>query len=146
VPEWRPANASWRDLGDLVAIRLQRAAAILGGGHMHLFCWGSTAHCPECTSAPTTYRACSSYRGSYRICIGQEWWKWFREGDHGFMASTLLHEALHVYFVLMHERAAIGRPSVTNMYCYDTLVARLHGRTPKLHDAKNCRQGRDLTP
>lgn len=142
VPDWRPANARWRDLGDLVAIRLDRAAAILSGGHMHLFCWGSNAHCPECTDAATSYRACSSYRGSYRICIGQEWWQWFRQGYHGFMASTLLHEALHVYFVLEHHRAAIGRPSVNNMYCYDTLVARLHSRTPKPGDADACGLGR----
>jgi hypothetical protein len=142
VPDWRPANARWRDLGDLVAIRLERAASILGGGHMRLFCWGSAAHCAECTGAPTTYRACSSYRGSYRICIGREWWQWFRQGRRGFMASTLLHEALHVYFVLEHHRAAIGRPSDNNPHCYDTLVARLNRRTPKPGDVDRCRRGR----
>ena len=40
VPPWRPANASWRDLGDLVALRLERAAGILSGGYMRFFCWG----------------------------------------------------------------------------------------------------------
>jgi hypothetical protein len=142
VPRWRPANATWRDLGDLVALRLERAAGILTGGHMRLFCWGSVAHCPECTQPPTAYRACSSYRGRYHICIGQEWWRWFRQRRRGFMASTLLHEALHIYFRLEHHRAAIGRPSVNNVHCYDTLVALLHRRAPKPGDRDRCRLGR----
>jgi hypothetical protein len=142
VPPWRPARASWRDLGDLVALRLERAAGILSGGHMRFFCWGSVAHCPECTRPPTTYRACSSYRGRYHICIGRDWWRWWRHGRRGFMASTLLHEALHIYFRLQHHTAAIGRPSVNNVYCYDTLVARLHRRVPKPGDADSCRLGR----
>jgi hypothetical protein len=58
------------------------------------------------------------------------------------MASTLLHEALHVYFVLEHHKAAIGRPSVNNVYCYDTLVALQHGRAPKPGDRDKCRLGR----
>ena len=58
------------------------------------------------------------------------------------MASTLLHEALHVYFVLEHHKAAIGRPSVNNVYCYDTLVALQHRRAPKPGDRDKCRLGR----
>jgi hypothetical protein len=146
TPSWRPANASWRDHGDLVALRLERAANILTGGHMRFFCWGSVAHCPECTRPPTTYRACSSYRGRYHICLGSEWWRWWRVGRRGFMASTLLHEALHIYFRLEHHRAAIGRPSVNNVYCYDTLVALLHRRAPKPGDRDNCRRGRVPSP
>lgn len=138
VPAWRPADASWRDLGELVALRLERASRILAGGHMHFFCWGSVARCPECTDPPTKYRACSSYRGRYHICIGSHWWEWFRDGRRGFMASTLLHEALHIYFRLEHHRATIGRPSVNNVYCYDTLVALLNRRAPKPCDRENC--------
>jgi hypothetical protein len=142
VPDWRPAaRVRWRDLGELVAIRLEAAAGILVGGHMRFFCWGSAAHCPECPGAPT-YRACSSYRGSYRICLGQEWWEWWRDGQRGFMASTLLHEALHIYFRLEHHKATVGRPSVNNMYCYDTLVALLNGRAPKPDDRERCGRGR----
>ena len=65
MPAWRPVNASWRDLGGLVALRLERAAAILVGGHVRFFCWGSAAHCRECTGDPTSYRAWSSHRGRY---------------------------------------------------------------------------------
>ena len=141
VPRWRPLDASWRDLGELVAIRFERAATILSGGYMHFFCWGSVAHCPEC-AGPPDYRACSSYQGRHYICLGTPWWEWFRDGGaqrRGFMASTLLHEALHIYFRLEHHRATIGRPSVNNMYCYDTLLARMNGRTPKPCDAERCR-------
>jgi hypothetical protein len=141
VPAWRPANANWRDLGDLVAVRLDRAAGILAGGYMRYFCWGSVVHCPECTRPPTTYRACSSYLGRYHICIGREWWRWFRQGRRGFMASTLLHEALHIFFRLQHYRATVGRPSVNNVYCYDTLVALMYRRAPKPCDQQTC-QGR----
>jgi hypothetical protein len=142
VPNWRPATGvRWRDLGELVAIRLEAAASILVGGHMRFYCWGSAAHCSECPGPPT-YRACSSYRGSYRICLGQPWWEWWRDGQRGFMASTLLHEALHIYFRLEHHKATIGRPSVSNMYCYDTLVALMSGRAPKPGDRERCAHGR----
>jgi hypothetical protein len=142
VPRWRPANAKWRDLGDLVALRLERAADILVGGHVRLFCWGSAVHCPECTGPPTQYRACSSYLGRYHICLGQPWWHWWRHGRRGFMASTLLHEALHIYFRLQHHTAAVGRPSVNNVHCYDTFVALFHRREPKPDDRERCRRGR----
>jgi hypothetical protein len=142
VPDWRPSNARWRDHGELVALRLERAAAILGGGHMHLFCAGTTAHCPECTGAWTSYSACSSYRGRYLICLGSNWWLWHRQGRRSFMAGTMLHEALHVYFKLEHHRAAVGRPSANNVHCYPLLVGRLNGRPDKPLDVRMCRRGR----
>jgi hypothetical protein len=58
------------------------------------------------------------------------------------MASTLLHEGLHVYFRLQHGKATIGRPSVSNVYCYDALVALYHRRAPKPGDREKCRHGR----
>ncbi len=142
VPAWRPGNASWPDLGALVALRIDNGSRILGGGYMHFFCWGSAAHCPECTEPPSSYRACSSYRGRHHICLGREWWEWYRDGHGDFMASTLLHEAMHIYFRLEHHKATVGRPSVNNMYCYDTIVAILNGRTPKPGDRNKCARGR----
>jgi hypothetical protein len=138
VPAWHPGNASWRDLGELVALRIENGSRILGGGYMHFFCWGSTARCPECAEPPASYRACSSYQGRHHICLGREWWQWYRDGHRGFMASTLLHEAMHIYFRLEHHKATVGRPSVNNMYCYDTLVAIFSGRTPKPGDRDKC--------
>ena len=138
VPAWRPGNASWLDLGELVALRIENGSRILGGGYMHFFCWGSAARCPECTEPPTSYRACSSYQGRHHICLGREWWEWYRNGHRGFMASTLLHEAMHIYFRLEHHKATVGRPSVNNIYCYDTLIAIVSGRTPKPGDRDKC--------
>ncbi len=142
VPDWRPANASWRDLGELVAIRVENAARIVVGGHMRVFCWGSVANCPECTSPPTDYVACSSYRGRYHICLGRQWWLWHGAGKLGFTGSTFLHEALHIYFRLEHHRATVGRPSVNNVYCYETLIALLVGREPKPGHRDRCARGR----
>jgi hypothetical protein len=142
VPDWRPANAGWRDLGELVAIRIENAARVLGSGHMRVFCWGSVARCPECTGAPTSYVACSSYRGRYHICLGDQWWQWYRDGRRAFLASTLVHESLHIYFRLEHHRATVGRPSANNIYCYEALVALLLGRALKPGLRDRCRTGR----
>ena len=142
VPAWRTPNSRWRDLGELVALRLERASAILGGGHLRLFCVGAPGHCSECPDPWTGYTACSSYRGSYRICLGWQWWRWHREGRRWFMAGTMLHEGLHIYFRLEHHRATIGRPSVNNVYCYPLLVGRLNGRPDKPLDRDECRAGR----
>ena len=141
VPNWRPANATWRDLGDLVAIRIDNAARILVGGHMRVFCWGSAARCPECTRLPTKYVACSSYRGRYHICLGQKWWQWYRDGQRGFIASTLMHESLHIYFRLEHQKATVGRPSASNIFCYETLIALMMGRSLKPGLRDRCRTG-----
>lgn len=141
VPNWRPANATWRDIGDLVAIRIDNAARILVGGHMRVFCWGSAARCPECTSPPTSYVACSSYRGRYHICLGEQWWQWYRGGQRGFIASTMMHESLHIYFRLEHHKATTGRPSVNNIFCYEALVALLMGRALKPGLRDRCRTG-----
>ena len=48
VPAWRSSLKGvvrWRDLGELVAIRLRDAAKIIDGGCIRYFCRGSAAHC-----------------------------------------------------------------------------------------------------
>lgn len=125
VPTWRPPSASWRDRGELVRIRLMRTAKILDGGWIRYFCWGSQAHCPECTGAPSTYYACSSWGRRYVICLGQSFWIAWRDGDAVTLAATLLHEALHIYFgrtVAHGERGPYG-----NAFCYERFVLRING-------------------
>jgi hypothetical protein len=133
VPSWRPKSATWSDLGDLVAIRLENAAKILDGGWIKYFCWGSATHCSECTGAPTTYRACSSWKGRYLICIGREFWTWFRHGRFARMAGTLLHEALHIYFRLT---VGHGPRRLANANCYVLLAWRFNSQamTPCLRE------------
>jgi hypothetical protein len=151
VPNWRTANSTWRDLGELVALRLEKAAADLTSGHTRYFCWG----CTGCSSPPN-FRACTTPRAPvradrHRICLGRGWWQWYRASLtgpmaarrrlRGWMASTLLHEALHIHFTLSHRQTTVGRPSASNVYCYDTLVARFCRREPKPSDAHRCRTG-----
>jgi len=128
VPAWRSTLTGvvrWRDLGELVAIRLRDAAKIIDGGCIRYFCWGSAAHCPECTGAPTTYISCSSFRGQYTICLGDGFWRAWQAGDTVTTDLNLLHEALHIYFST--TVAHTGRTG--NAYCYQSYVANINGLT-----------------
>lgn len=121
VPAWRSGlkgKVNWKDLGELVAIRLENAAKILGGGFMSFFCWGSAARCPECTDSPNTYIACSSWGKRYVICLGKTFWQNWTKGEYSDMATTLLHEALHIYFSTTVAHS--GRTG--NASCYQRFV------------------------
>src|SRR5262245_24699242 len=51
VPPWRATLRGvvrWKDLGELVAIRLRDVAKILDGGCIKYGCWITTALCPDC--------------------------------------------------------------------------------------------------
>jgi OmpA family len=137
VPPWRAGLhgvVGWRDLGELVAIRLRDVAKILDGGCIHYFAWGSPAHCPECHDVPPNYFACSSFTGRYIICLGAAFWRRWRSGDRVTTASTLLHEALHIYF----RRTVSDRGRSGNANCYERFVVRLHGLFLHPATAANC--------
>jgi hypothetical protein len=134
VPPRRPAGATWRDLGELVAIRLSNAVRILEGGFIRYFCWGNPTHCPECPDDPPGYFACSSFGIRYVICIGTAFWRVYAAGDFDTMASTLLHEALHIYFgTTVTDDGRTG-----NANCYERFVIRLAGRFLHPATAANC--------
>jgi hypothetical protein len=139
VPPWRAGLTGvvrWRDLGELVAIRLRDVAKILDEGCIHYFCWGSQAHCPECPGAPT-YFACSSFLNRYIICLGQGFWRAWQSGDTATTASTLLHESLHIYFgTTVSDRGRSG-----NANCYERFAARLHNLPLHPATAGNCPKG-----
>jgi hypothetical protein len=143
VPSWRSTTAKWIDRGDLVATRLNSAAKILDGGFIRYFCWGSPKYCPECTRQPTTYFACSSWGKRYVICFGQYFWKVWQERDEATMASTLLHEALHIYFgsLIAHGESG-GRYGNAN--CYERFVV-LHNNLD-LHRDTNTYCSKFATP
>jgi len=138
-PEWVPPwfatlGARWVDFGDLVAQRLQRVAEILAGGWIQYYCWGSPARCPECTDSPPAYDACSSFLGSYLICLGPGFWRLWAAGNTDHMALILLHEALHIYFGT--TVAHTGRSG--NAFCYERFIAEANGRPIQPGDAAAC--------
>jgi hypothetical protein len=138
-PEWVPPwfatlGVNWTNFGDLVAARLLRVAEILGGGWIQYYCWGSPTHCPECTSSPPTYDACSSYRGQYLICLGPGFWQLWAAGNTDHMALILLHEALHIYFSTTVAHS--GRSG--NAFCFERFVAEANGRPIQPGDAAAC--------
>lgn len=125
-PPWKPAKASWIDFGDLIAVRILSAAKILDGGWIKYFCYGATKYCPECSKNPPAYHACSSWGKSYRICLGEGFWKKWKSGkpiDLDRMALTLLHEALHIYF-----GKTVGHSGWSgNANCYKRFIAEING-------------------
>jgi hypothetical protein len=129
IPKWRPPGKTW-NRGDVVRARLLYAAKILGGGSIRYFCWNGRLHCdPNCLPSENHF-ACF---GRYRICLGSGFWEAFRDKDLDTMASTLIHEALHIYFegLVMHGERG-GRHG--NAVCYERFVMtfnklRLHPST-----------------
>ena len=118
-PTWKDKTMKWVDWGDLVATRLEKAAFILNGGDIKYFCYGSPKHCSECTAVPPNYYACSSWKGKYVMCLGEGFWRDWKNGDQNSMISTLIHESLHIYFnkTVAHD----GRSK--NVSCYLRFVA-----------------------
>lgn len=123
VPDWRPSDARWTDFGELIATRLESASRILSGGWIQFYCLGSPDHCPEYTRNPPTYYACSSFRGAYKICLGNGFWNDFAAGNIHSLASNLLHEALHIYFGTTVSHS--GRSG--NASCYQRFIAAANG-------------------
>ena len=142
VPSWRPANAKWLDRGDLVAIRLYAVAKILNGGWIRYYCWGSPRYCPECKRQPPTYFACSSWGKRYVICLGEAFWKAWQARDDATLASTLIHEALHIYFGTLIAEGEKGRYGNAN--CYERYVIRFNNQF--LHSATDTACARSATP
>jgi hypothetical protein len=134
VPSWRTANAKWADLGELVAIRLESAADHLAGGSIQFFCWDYTQ--AVCGSAPSSYRA-ATLSGQSRMCIGQQFWGWWRAGNFDSMTAVLIHESLHDYFARFGTQRGVIHGSLTsgvggpfrfrNANCYVLFTMRLAG-------------------
>jgi hypothetical protein len=145
VPPWRASLhgvVRWRDLGELVAIRLRDAAHILDGGCIHYFCWGTVDRCPESSTPPEAKYASSSFLGRYIICLGGLFWQRWQSGDAATTASTLLHEALHIYFrtTVAHS----GRSGNAN--CYERFAVRLQDLPLHPDTAAGCTAGSCRSP
>lgn len=122
VPEWRTSDAVWKDRGALVALRLKRAAGLLATGQLKYHCWG----CPGGDRAPSGYEACNYPIGSYVLGLGKGFWENLSGANAvDYMAMTLLHEALHIYYSSVIGSSHEGRYG--NAYCYQRFVSEMNG-------------------
>lgn len=117
IPTWRPAGQTW-DRGAVVRERLRCAAKIMSEGDIEFVCWGPGS-CPfEFAWDAGTWAVVLP--GQYRICLGARFWRASREGDVDGLATTLLHECLHIYFdTIRHE---LERGPYNTAACYERYV------------------------
>lgn len=133
VPDWRTADAVWKDRGALVALRLKSAAGLLASGELKYHCWG----CPGGDRAPTTYNACNHPAGSYVLGLGKGFWENLNSTDGvEYMAMVLLHEALHAYYASVIDARHEGRYG--NAYCYQRFVSEINGLSLYPETEKAC--------
>ena len=122
VPTWRPAGQKW-DRGDVVRARLLCAAKILAQGSIEFYCWGPRS-CPGHTDwRPSTWAAAP--HNQYFMCIGERFWKAWKDGDGDGLAATLLHESLHIYFDTVRDTRDRGAFGVAS--CYERFVLPTNG-------------------
>ena len=122
VPTWRPAGQTW-DRGAVVRERLRCAAKIMSEGDIEFICWGPLS-CPFAYAwAATTWAVVEA--GKYRICLGARFWRASREGDVDGLATTLLHECLHIYFDTIRHR--LERGPYNTAACYERYVLVANG-------------------
>jgi hypothetical protein len=138
VPSWRRAGARW-DRGAVVRERLRCAARILSNGSIRYRCWGPL-FCRDLNFAwgPGTWAVVRA--GELRICFGEAFWRAFSQpGRENELASTILHEALHIYFhTISHERE---RGSFSRAACYERFVLLMNGIELSQYVRDNCASG-----
>ncbi len=121
VPTWRPAGQTW-DIGAVVRERLRCVAKILSEGDIEFVAWGPGS-CPFGNWAGRPWAIVQA--GRYRICLGQSFWRAKRDRDFEGMATTLLHEGLHIYFATIRHR--LERWPFNRAACYERYVLVTHG-------------------
>ncbi|MET0657710.1 MAG: hypothetical protein ABW110_06080 [Steroidobacteraceae bacterium] len=117
VPTWRPAGQTW-DIGAVVRERLRCAAKIMSEGDIEFVAWGPGS-CPFAhTWTAGTWAVVQA--GGYRICLGARFWRASREGDVDGLATTILHECLHIYFDTIRHR--LERWPFNRAACFERYV------------------------
>ena len=117
IPTWRPAGQTW-DVGAVVRERLRCAAKIMSEGDIEFVAWG-----PGKLPLRSTGRAArgpSFEAGRSRICLGQTFWQAAGRADTEGMATTLLHECLHIYFDTIRHR--LEKWAFNTATCYERYV------------------------
>lgn len=137
VPTWRPAGARW-DRGAVVRERLRCAARILANGSIRYRCWGPLSCRDLAPWTPGLFARVNA--GKLRICFGEAFWQAFGQPGHATeLASTILHEALHIYFHTIgdtRERGPFGLAA-----CYERFVLVMNGVDLPQFVLDNCASG-----
>jgi hypothetical protein len=125
VPAWRPAGQTW-DLGSVVAERLRCAAKMMSEGDIKFVAWGpGSCPFPDVRWLDTTWAAVQPKLFPHGICLGPQFWHAWRGGDVKGMATTLLHECLHLYIKTIVDE--VGRGPYNRAACYELYVLLANG-------------------
>ena len=136
VPSWRPAGQKW-DRGDVVRARLLCAAKILSNGSIDFFAFGPRA-CPfDFDWRPSTWALVA--HNVYAVCLGERFWKAWKDGDGNSLAATLLHESLHIYFDTVRDAGDRGPYGLAA--CYERFVLPTNGIALPDYVKRNCESG-----
>lgn len=117
VPTWRPAGQTW-DVGGVVRERLRCAAKAMSEGDIEFVAWGPGS-CPFAFDWATRPWAVVQ-GGRFRICLGQTFWQAAGRADTEGMATTLLHECLHIFFDTIRHR--LEKWAYNTATCYERYV------------------------
>jgi len=116
IPTWRPAGQTW-DVGGVVRERLRCAAKIMSEGDIEFVAWGPGS-CPFGNWAGRPWAVVQA--GRYRICLGQSFWQAAGRANTEEMATTILHESLHIYFDTIRHR--LEKWAYNTATCYERYV------------------------
>jgi hypothetical protein len=117
IPTWRPAGQTW-DVGGVVRERLRCTAKIMSEGDIQFVAWGPGS-CPFAFDWATRPWAVVQ-GGRFRICLGQTFWQAAGRANTEEMATTLLHECLHIYFDTIRHR--LEKWAYNTATCYERYV------------------------
>src|ERR1044071_251621 len=123
VPSWRPVGERW-DRGAVVRERLRCAAKMMSEGDIEFIAWGPGS-CPFSHLWVAGLWAVADPLRRYRICLGARFWEAARQGDVDGLATTLLHECLHIYFDTIRHDAREER--FNNAWCFEHYVLLANG-------------------
>ena len=142
IPTWRPAGQTW-DMGGVVRERLRCAAKIMSEGDIEFVAWGPGSCTFQYNWSPRTWAVVEA--GVSRICLGQRFWRAARRADTEGMATTLLHECLHIYFDTIRHR--LEKWAYNTATCYERYVLLCSGiPIPRAVNVPGCRRTFVLQP
>lgn len=145
VPSFRQPTFTWRDSGELVALRLRRAVEQIDSGATRYHCNIRNSNCPGCkrhNSNPNNFGCVdpSSRQTRQSICLGYSFWRSALRGDD-HAPSTLIHETLHSHFARFITHSAPAWSRLQNAYCYQKFFFETNGLPVPANVQRRCIHG-----